>query len=499
MRFRTSERITRERQQQVATEPLLPDSAGVSAEAHEASGLQPASQGHQFGAVPVQSLPPKLVTSQPGDSLEQEAERVSSHLHLGGPFDVSRHPAPGSNRDADRSALSPHAASLVASTLAAGGAPLRSETRRNMEPLFGHDFGQVRVHTGDMAARSAQQTQARAFTVGNDIVFGAGKYAPQTRDGDRLLAHELTHVVQQSGGGSAAEMGPLTLARDFELPLVPKAQNAPAEREKDAFPEADKQRARATVIAPLRAAATQLGAGEKADVASVLRHLRPMRAATSGVKWPEGVLPDVQASLDELDGDKILLESIKLSSGEAVFRARRHWADARRELAIAKATLRKARDVPKAPDAQEREGLSQDVNAVIALSAQIDATTQDLVKAPKTPEGFQSVKDAGGNTVLPQFDTIKPPEAAVNLERAKAAFIGGLATIVPLADGKNATLNAVQLDLTRIADRLAGLVGDAAPAPDVAPGDDDKEPTLEPRGPAPSVSPLPPPPPPPPK
>jgi hypothetical protein len=69
-----------------------------------------------------------------------------------------------------------------------------------MEPRFGHDFSKVRVHTNSRAAASAQAVQAQAFTLGQDVVFGAGRYAPETMKGKRLLAHELTHVLQQSGG-----------------------------------------------------------------------------------------------------------------------------------------------------------------------------------------------------------------------------------------------------------------------------------------------------------
>ena len=83
---------------------------------------------------------------------------------------------------------------------AGGGQPLDPGTRRRMEGHFGQDFRQVRVHTGSQAAESAQALNARAYTVGRDIVFRAGLYAPQTGEGQRLLAHELTHVVQQGVG-----------------------------------------------------------------------------------------------------------------------------------------------------------------------------------------------------------------------------------------------------------------------------------------------------------
>ncbi len=77
------------------------------------------------------------------------------------------------------------------------GQPLSQAERAFFEPRFGYDFSQVRVHSDAGAAESARAVNARAYTVGRDVVFGAGEYAPDTLGGRRLLAHELTHVVQQ--------------------------------------------------------------------------------------------------------------------------------------------------------------------------------------------------------------------------------------------------------------------------------------------------------------
>ena len=79
------------------------------------------------------------------------------------------------------------------------GHPLDNSTRAFMESRFGHDFTKVLVHTDAKAAEAVQVVNARAFTVGRDVVFGTGEYAPHTTTGKRLIAHELTHVVQQSG------------------------------------------------------------------------------------------------------------------------------------------------------------------------------------------------------------------------------------------------------------------------------------------------------------
>src|SRR5262249_54105024 len=81
-----------------------------------------------------------------------------------------------------------------------GGQPLDLETRAFMAPRFGFDFGHVRIHADAAAASAAQAMNAKAYTIGSNIVFGAECYQPKMSEGRRLLAHELTHVVQQGGG-----------------------------------------------------------------------------------------------------------------------------------------------------------------------------------------------------------------------------------------------------------------------------------------------------------
>ncbi len=84
------------------------------------------------------------------------------------------------------------------------GRPLDLSVRNSMEPRFHQDFSNVRIHTGQSAAESAHAVHARAYTLGSHVVFNTGQYAPGSSAGDRLLAHELTHVVQQRGGLQAA-------------------------------------------------------------------------------------------------------------------------------------------------------------------------------------------------------------------------------------------------------------------------------------------------------
>lgn len=101
----------------------------------------------------------------------------------------------------------------VHQALSRSGRPLDSSTRGFMESRFGTDFSGVRVHDDPAAAHSAADVHARAYTVGRHVVFAAGEYAPGTTEGRRLLAHELAHVVQQSGGASGLSRSTERLAR----------------------------------------------------------------------------------------------------------------------------------------------------------------------------------------------------------------------------------------------------------------------------------------------
>lgn len=98
---------------------------------------------------------------------------------------------------------------IVHEVLNSSGAPLDAATRAYFEPRFGHDFSRVRVHTDEKAVESARLVNARAYTVGDNVVVGSGHYHPSSPSGRRLLAHELTHVVQQSNSSPAL---PLTIS-----------------------------------------------------------------------------------------------------------------------------------------------------------------------------------------------------------------------------------------------------------------------------------------------
>ena len=119
---------------------------------------------------------------------------------------------------------------VVHEVLNSPGRPMDGGLRSFMEPRFGHDFSGVRIHTDSKAAESARSVNALAYTVGRDIVFAGGRYAPESPDGKRLLAHELTHVVQQNQAGGAGSMA--AKSAFTSSPMIASA-HSPAEREAD--------------------------------------------------------------------------------------------------------------------------------------------------------------------------------------------------------------------------------------------------------------------------
>jgi bacterioferritin-associated ferredoxin len=174
----------------------------------------PGHVAHNFSRIPIQ---PKLTVNTPGDIYEQEAERVAAQVMrtpepqlqracaCGGDCakcqteQLSQEPQLVQTKSLHSTVSAQTAAPpIVHEVLASPGQPLDPATRAFMEPRFGHDFSNVRVHTDDVAEQSTQEVNALAYTAGRNVVFAANRYAPQTDEGRRLLAHELTHVIQQS-------------------------------------------------------------------------------------------------------------------------------------------------------------------------------------------------------------------------------------------------------------------------------------------------------------
>lgn len=138
----------------------------------------------------------------PDTESERQAERTADT--------VMRHPAPAADRRGEPPSTEADDATGSRSRdrmfTGSAGRPLSPDVRSFFEPRFGHSFRDVRVHTGPAADEAAQTLGARAFTIGQDIGFKSGEYSTDTQEGKRLLAHELTHVVQQRAQGGRPEV-----------------------------------------------------------------------------------------------------------------------------------------------------------------------------------------------------------------------------------------------------------------------------------------------------
>ncbi len=145
------------------------------------------------------ALQRKLAIGSDNDPLEQEADRIADHV-MASPVQASGGEGLRIQRYTGQShGPSGEAPASVERVLTRPGEPLTRSLRQDMEHRFGHDFSRVRVHSDEAAGQSAREVNAQAYTVGPNVVFGRGRFVPESQEGRRLLAHELTHVVQQGG------------------------------------------------------------------------------------------------------------------------------------------------------------------------------------------------------------------------------------------------------------------------------------------------------------
>jgi hypothetical protein len=235
-----------------ATENHAAPSPDANAEALQAAHDPPAPNvfAHDFSRIPVHTRAPvrlqaKLAMGAPGDAYEREAHRVADRVTgtaeprpqsacaCGGGCDACKGEGKEderlrAKRDARTGVGAAEAPHVVGEVLRSSGRPLDAPVREFMESRFGHDFSRVRVHTGARASDSARAVNALAYTVGSDVVFGHGRYAPHTGEGRRLLAHELTHTIQQGGGAYMADgQSPRTHAAAGGQPVAVSMHSGP--------------------------------------------------------------------------------------------------------------------------------------------------------------------------------------------------------------------------------------------------------------------------------
>jgi hypothetical protein len=172
--------------------------------------------------------------SEPGDRYEQEADRIADKV-MRMPEPTTKHQVESEKegvlqRKAIANSITPLQFSsigldrvsevppIINEVLNSPGQSLDTDTRTLMEPRFGHDFSGVRVHTGAVAEQSAREVNANAYTLGHNIVFGAGQLAPETHEGRRLIAHELTHTIQQERTNHNIQRQPKTPPKPINNP-----------------------------------------------------------------------------------------------------------------------------------------------------------------------------------------------------------------------------------------------------------------------------------------
>lgn len=225
---------------------LLHANAGEPASGPAAAASAP--PGHDFSRIPLHAkvrpeIQPDLTVGAPGDLYEQEADRIADEVlrmperkppetnifSAGFPKrrleeDRDNGTPVQAKADADRISRPVPGFQSVMETI--NGIPLSEKERTFFEPRFGFDFSRVRIHTDSNAAQTSKALGARAFTHGPDIYFNAGAYDTGSEGGYRLIAHELTHVVQQTGGhGRYTENLSCRIARAPERTIQRAIQN----------------------------------------------------------------------------------------------------------------------------------------------------------------------------------------------------------------------------------------------------------------------------------
>ncbi len=392
-------------------------------------------------------LQAKLRIGQPGDIYEQEADRVAEQV-MRMP-DVSeakdtraQRKCPkclkgltrllgNDNKEKKLQAKETHDKTAEVTpqietninALKGGGQPLPESTRTFYEERFGHDFSQVRVHSGADAKRSAREVNANAYTIGHDIVFGEGCFAPGTQDGRRLIGHELTHVVQQSRADENRVVGsphgdpnflsilytPISISRDSEAERIAKL-------EADYVDALKKQN--------WTRAAELLNGYSPTAIEKELRQLthdqliEMYAGALEGVGW--GKIASVSNPIAGLDPEAARVGQLTYDYNSAVKTSR--WEDAAKVLAIFNETDIRLK-VGKLSTPQLLDLKAGAIKAMPGKSDRVVNQIDDMLTAPSTPR------------LNPDYEAQRLE--AVNIVRNECSNIKGE------AKGKNITSEAI--------------------------------------------------------
>jgi hypothetical protein len=296
-----------------------------------------------------------------------------------------------------------------------GGAPISSDLRARMEPKLGADLSEVKLHTGGDSAHAASTLGARAFTVGSDVHFNTGEFAPGTREGDKLLAHELTHVVQRQKS---------VIQRDAEEG-APEPAEAPAAGGGEAAPEA----------AEAPAAGGGAGGGEAA----------PAEVSTPGEpaeKEADAIADKVSDQLEEEKGDEAVpgaekKEKKDKEKDKAEKATKGGGLDAAKEgAADSKEVEEESKQEEAAPEAAPAEEPAAEVSPKMQPGARIFRTVGGAPAADFNSQKTAALAAAAGITDLPSLVNVAgslPSPLATNQGEA-ASRMGKLTTAISGAE-----------------------------------------------------------------
>ncbi len=438
-----------------------------------------------------------LRISDVNDPSEREADRVAQAVMISpnektAPPAVATSPGPAVQRkcaaceeeeekvQVQRKESSPTSAPVAAppivnQVLASPGEQMDPGTRSFMESRFGHDFGRVRVHTDAEAAESAQAINARAYTVGSDLVFAPRNYSPDTGEGRWVLAHELAHVIQQERGGAPPRFNP-------DNPLEQAAEEASATVMQGENPVRVRG-ASATGLARLPADAdipvslpqdqdvTKLTAEQRQNLIQTIdKRLQYLdRAKKAAVPQSEISIPGLAVESPEAERARLLDWRKKLEAGSGTLVA----FGIARSTAVPQQTTQTP--AATAPAADTKVTAQRGSHTTPAVKSRLDMESKEMEAAVRNYYGGeQSKSGSAGTRSIPQAHASPPPYlapkaqphtledtiAAANkdphqqkggestkrletlpsspkeMEAAKATFFGGKPREVTLPDGR---------------------------------------------------------------
>lgn len=249
----------------------------------------------------MQESQPKLAIGKADDPFEREADRIAEQVSSApGHPDTTPTPPHIRRLSGQANADGAKAPASVERVLAESGRPLAREVGHDMEQRFDYDFSRVRVHADSLADRSAQDVNANAYTAGSHVVFAAGRYSPETDSGRRLLAHELAHVVQQSGHERAS----VSVQRDDK----DKSKTAPPPKVVD--PVAPNKDQKKMIDAARRAAAvrTQVAMFKASGIQGTGGFLEAKRLAQIKFDWADPNMEQIAEVLSGMGGGLVSVD-----------------------------------------------------------------------------------------------------------------------------------------------------------------------------------------------